>query len=77
MVRIEHSTSGRKGKGVTVLSGFALDTPALEILGKELRRLCGTGGTVKQGTIEIQGDQREKLLVALSTRGFKTRLIGG
>lgn len=72
-IRIRRETSGRKGKGVTVLAGFELESAALNALARELKQLCGTGGTVKNFTIEIQGEQREKLKAALIDRGYKVK----
>lgn len=72
-IRIRRETSGRKGKGVTVMAGFELDPKPLAALAKELKQLCGTGGTVKDFTIEIQGDHREKLKAALIDKGFKVK----
>ncbi len=65
-VRISLSTKGRKGKGVTLVTGLAMPPGELKALGKELKQKCGTGGTVKQGVIEIQGDHRELLKELLS-----------
>ena len=76
-IRIRRETAGRSGKGVTTLSGFDLAEDALKNLSKELKQLCGTGGTIKSGIIEIQGDQREKIKVELESRGFKVKLAGG
>lgn len=72
-IRIRRETSGRKGKGVTVLAGFELEPQPLAALAKELKQLCGTGGTVKNFTIEIQGEHREKLKAALIERGYKVK----
>ncbi|KJS09709.1 MAG: hypothetical protein VR73_01455 [Gammaproteobacteria bacterium BRH_c0] len=77
IVRIRRETSGRKGKGVTTISGLPLDNKALEQIAKQLKQLCGTGGTVKDFVIEIQGDQREKIREALSKQGFTVKLAGG
>ena len=60
-VRISRSTKGRKGKGVTLITGLAMPPDELKALAKELKQKCGTGGTVKQGVIEIQGDHQELL----------------
>jgi predicted translation initiation factor SUI1 len=68
-------TSGRNGKGVTLVTGLALSGAALEDLGKALRQACGTGGTVKDGVVEIQGDHREKVQTALSKKGIPARRI--
>lgn len=76
-VRIRRETSGRKGKGVTTISGIELDEKALALLAKELKQVCGTGGSVKDFVIEIQGDQREKLRTLLEQKGFKVKMAGG
>ena len=76
-IRIRRETAGRNGKGVTTLTGFELPAAELQILAKQFKQLCGTGGTVKEWTIEIQGDQRENLKAELEKRGFKVKLAGG
>lgn len=76
-VRIFRSSKGRKGKGVSVISGLQLSLEDLKSLAKELKSLCGTGGTVKDGNIEIQGDQRTVLLEALKQRGIAAKIAGG
>jgi len=76
-IRIRRETAGRNGKGVTTLTGFELPAAELQTLAKQLKQLCGTGGTVKEWTIEIQGDQREKLKAELEKRDFKVKLAGG
>jgi len=77
IVRIRRETAGRKGKGVTTITGIELDQKALTTLAKELKQLCGTGGSVKDFVIEIQGDHREKLKAALETKGYTVKLAGG
>lgn len=77
IVRIRREVSGRKGKGVAVITGLPLNEEALKALAKELKQLCGTGGAVKNGTIEIQGDQRDKLKAFLEQRGYTVKLAGG
>ncbi len=77
VVRLSRETKGRKGKGVTLISGVALPNDALKTLAKELKQRCSTGGAVKDGVIEIQGDQRELLLVELTKRGFTVKKSGG
>ena len=77
VVRIRRETAGRKGKGVTTLTGFDLDDTALKQLAKQLKQLCSTGGTVKEGVVEIQGDHRDKLKQALEKQGFTVKLAGG
>jgi translation initiation factor 1 len=76
-IRLRRETAGRNGKGVTTLSGFDLTETELQVLAKQLKQLCGTGGTVKNWVIEIQGDQREKLKAELEKKGFKVKLAGG
>jgi translation initiation factor 1 len=77
VVRIRRESKGRGGKAVCVITGLSLDAAALKALAKELKKLCGVGGAVKQWDIEIQGDQRDKLKPALEARGFTVRLAGG
>ncbi|MDZ7851796.1 MAG: translation initiation factor Sui1 [Halomonas sp.] len=77
IVRIRRETSGRKGKGVTTLDGIPLPSGELKALAKELKKRCGTGGAIKEGVIEIQGDHRELLKGELEKRGFRVRLAGG
>lgn len=77
IVRIRRETAGRNGKGVTTISGVPLDDTRLKDLAKSLKVLCGTGGSVKDSVIEIQGDQRDKLKAELEKRGFTVKLAGG
>ena len=77
VIRIRRETKGRKGKGVTTLSGFQLDNGELKELAAKLKRICGTGGSVKDGIILIQGDQREAIQVQLQKMGFRVKLAGG
>ncbi len=67
----------RKGSGVTVISGLPLAGEALKALAKELKTRCGSGGTVKDGVIEIQGDHRDVLVAELGRRGWKAKRSGG
>ena len=76
-VRVSRETQGRGGKAVTVVKGVLLDAAALAMLGKQLKAACGTGGTVKDGVIEIQGDHVQLLIDELSKRGFKAKKSGG
>jgi len=76
-IKIRRETKGRKGKGVTCLSGFGLSEPELKTLSKEMKKLCGVGGSVKDYVIEIQGDQRDKLESWLKQKSYKTKRIGG
>jgi len=77
IVRVGRETKGRKGKGVTVITGLPLDAKGLRKLAKLLKRKCGAGGTVKDGVIEIQGDHREMLLEELRREGYPAKRCGG
>lgn len=77
IVRIRRETAGRNGKGVTTVSGVALEETKLKELAKALKISCGVGGAVKDGVIEIQGDQRDKIKAELEKRGFNVKLAGG
>jgi translation initiation factor 1 len=76
-VRIRRETKGRKGKGVTTVSGIELPEAELKALAKQLKQKCSTGGTVKSGVIEIQGDHRDLLKAELKKRGHQVKLAGG
>lgn len=77
-VEIRRTTAGRGGKTVTLVSGFVgIGLPEKESLCKKMRNACGCGGTVKDGDIEIQGDQREKIAAILTEAGFRPVLAGG
>ncbi|MDD5675418.1 MAG: translation initiation factor Sui1 [Chitinivibrionales bacterium] len=76
-VRVGRETKGRKGKGVTVITGLPLQGEALEALAKQLKQRCGAGGTVRDGVIEIQGDHRDGIVTELTKRGFSARRSGG
>lgn len=77
IVRIGRSTKGRKGKGVTVITGIPVDAGQLKQIAKTLKQKCGSGGTVKNGTIEIQGDHRDLLVDELKGMGYTVRRSGG
>lgn len=77
LVRIQRQTKGRKGKGVTVLFDLPQQPSLLADYASQLRKICGVGGAVKDGTIELQGDQREKAKLWLEQHGFKAKLAGG
>lgn len=77
IVRVRRETKGRGGKTVTTVSGVPLGGEALRNLATDLKRRCGTGGTAKDGVIEIQGDHRETIVAELSRRGFTAKLAGG
>jgi translation initiation factor 1 len=77
IVRVLRETKGRKGSGVTLVSGLPLAEPELAALAKQLKQRCGSGGTVKNGVIEVQGDQREVVLAELIRLGFQAKKAGG
>lgn len=77
IVRVLRETKGRGGKAVTVVRGAPGDAAALVKLGQELKAACGSGGTVKDGTIEVQGDHVEKVMALLQQRGLRVKRAGG
>lgn len=76
-LRVQASRKGRKGKTVTVISGFQCTPETLTKLLKQLKTQCGSGGTVKDDTLEIQGDHAQKLLQLLTQMGYKVKISGG
>jgi translation initiation factor 1 len=77
VVKVGRETKGRRGKGVTTVSGVPLDEAALLDLAATLKQQCGTGGTAKDGRIEIQGDQRDRLATVLAAMGYQVKMVGG
>ena len=77
VVRVSRETKGRGGKGVTLVKGVLLDAIALGALGKQLKAACGTGGTVKDGVIEVQGDHVDRAVELLRAKGFTVKRAGG
>jgi translation initiation factor 1 len=77
VARVRRETAGRHGKTVTAVHGLRLGEAALRELASELKRLCGTGGSAKDGVIEIQGEHVDKVLDALRARGFEAKRAGG
>ena len=77
IVRVSRETKGRGGKAVTLVKGVLVDAAALEQLGKQLKAACGSGGTVKDGVIEVQGDHVERVVEALKKRGHTVKRAGG
>ena len=77
IVRVSRETKGRAGKGVTLVKGLALDAAALTALAKQLKAACGSGGTVKDGVIEIQGDHVERVMEMLRRDGWSVKRVGG
>lgn len=77
VARVSRSSKGRGGKTVTLVSGLALDELALVQLGRQLKAACGSGGTVKDGVIEVQGDHCEQVMQALLNQGYNAKRAGG
>ena len=77
VVRVSRQTKGRGGKSVTVVKGLALDAQALALLGKQLRTACGSGDTVKDGVIEVQGDHCDLVMEVLKKHGHQPKRAGG
>jgi translation initiation factor 1 len=76
-VRVGREVSGRGGKGVSVITGLPLGAAALVELATRLKKLCGAGGAVKDGVIEIQGDHRDRLVDELCKLGYEAKRSGG
>ena len=76
-VYLHRDSKGRHGSTVTILRKLVLSEEDLEELAKKLKQLCGSGGTVKDGEIEIQGEHRERIAEALRKMGFKVKIAGG
>jgi len=77
VVRVSRQTKGRKGSGVCVITGLPLGESDLKKLAKQLKKKCGSGGTVKEGVIEIQGDHRHALVDVIRKMGYPAKLAGG
>ena len=77
VVRVSRETKGRAGKGVTLVKGLMLEPLALTALGKQLKTACGSGGTVKDGVVEVQGDHCERVMEVLKAQGFVVKRAGG
>ena len=76
-IRVGRQTQGRAGKAVTVVTGLPLAPEELALLARELKQHCGSGGTVHEGAIEIQGEHRERVVAELQRRGFAATRSGG
>ena len=76
-VRVGREVAGRAGKGVSVITGLPLAPVELEALATRLKKLCGAGGAVREGRIEIQGEHRERLIAELQKLGFAAKRSGG
>jgi translation initiation factor 1 len=77
VVRVGRETKGRKGKGVTVVTGLPLAATALDELATRLKKRCGSGGTAHAGVIEVQGDHRDALVTELTKLGYTVKRSGG
>ena len=77
VVRVSRETKGRGGKAVTVVTGISLADRDLDALGKQLKASCGSGGTVKDGVIEVQGDHIDRIVALLVAQGYKAKRAGG
>jgi predicted translation initiation factor SUI1 len=76
-LKVGRETSGRRGKGVTTIFDLPMPDAAIRELAATLKQRCGTGGTVKDGRIEIQGDQRERVIAELVRLGYNVKRVGG
>ena len=76
VVRVSRETKGRAGKGVTLVKGLPLAPAELTVLGKQLKAACGSGGTVKDGVIEVQGDHAERIVTLLNQQGLNAKRAG-
>jgi translation initiation factor 1 len=77
VARVSRETKGRGGKTVTLVRGLPLDDAALAALGQHLKAACGSGGTVRDGVIEVQGEHRERILQLLQAQGHAAKAAGG
>ncbi|MCK5287943.1 MAG: translation initiation factor Sui1 [Candidatus Omnitrophica bacterium] len=77
IVRVRTETKGRKGKGVTIITGIPFEHDKLLEFAKKIKQTIGTGGTVKSGVIEIQGEHKERLIEKLKKQGFTVKVSGG
>ena len=77
IVRVSRETKGRAGKGVTLVKGLPLDDADLIVLGKKIKAHCGSGGTVKDGVVEVQGDHCGKVIAFLQGLGYTVKRAGG
>ena len=77
IVRVSRETKGRKGKGVTMITGLPLDQEGLSQIAQQLKQKCATGGTIKEAAIELQGDHRDRVLEELKKKGYTVKRSGG
>ncbi|MBN1371132.1 MAG: stress response translation initiation inhibitor YciH [Anaerolineaceae bacterium] len=76
-IYLHRDSKGRGGKSVSLIKGLVLTEADMTVLAKQLKQACGSGGTVKDGVIEIQGDHRERIAEVLKKLGYKVKLAGG
>ena len=76
-IYLHRESAGRGGKAVTLVKNLALSAEEMKSLAKRLKQECGTGGTIKDGVIEIQGEHRERIAALLSKLGYKVKIAGG
>ena len=76
VVRVSLQTKGRGGKSVTLVKGLPIDAAALAVLGKQLRAACGSGGTVKDGVVEVQGDHVVTIMATLQSQNYNVKRSG-
>ncbi|MGI6456377.1 MAG: translation initiation factor Sui1 [bacterium] len=77
IVRVGRQTKGRRGRGMTMITGISLPEDEILQLAKQLKQKCGSGGTVRDGIIEIQGDHRDEIIAELQQKGFTVKRSGG
>ncbi|HSH03439.1 MAG TPA: translation initiation factor Sui1 [Anaerolineae bacterium] len=77
IIRVGRETKGRKGSGVTTVTGLPLNDKDLKKIAKELKKKCGSGGTIKDGVIEIQGEHRDRIVTLLEGKGYTVKRVGG
>ncbi len=77
IIRVGRETKGRKGSGVTLITGISAGEEEIKKLAADLKKKCGAGGSVKDGIIEIQGDHRDRLVEELQKMGYKVKRSGG
>jgi len=77
IVRVSRETQGRKGKGVTVIRGLPMEPAVVDKIARELKAACGSGGAVKEGAVEIQGDHRDRIVLLLQAAGLTVKRAGG
>jgi len=76
-IYLHRDSKGRRGGTVTLVKNLVLSEEDMKELAKKLKQLCGSGGTVKDGEIEIQGEHRERIAEALQKRGYRVKIAGG